>query len=69
MHDINIKTKQGQSIYSLLSEATIPIPYHWHDEDMTIFDKTIFGDIPELGYHDPSDQNEDGWTIAMILEF
>ena len=34
---------------------------------MTIFDKAYFGIIPELGDHKPEEQDEDGWTVAMIL--
>lgn len=36
---------------------------------MNIFDLACFGIIPEIGDHKPSEQNEDGWTVAMILSF
>lgn len=34
---------------------------------MSIFDQAIFRTIPKLWTHKPNEQNEDGWTIAMIL--
>ena len=26
----------------------LPVPYHWHDDDMTIFDKACFGEMPDI---------------------
>ena len=34
---------------------------------MTIFDKAYFGIIPDIKDHDSSEQDEDGWTVSMIL--
>ena len=45
----------------------MPIPYHWQDSDITIFDRACYGEIPQLGNHKSSEQNEDGLTVAMIL--
>ena len=36
---------------------------------MNIFDLACFGIIPEIGDHKPSEQNEDGWTVVMILAY
>ena len=38
MHDINLKNNRYNSIKSNLLDCNLPIPYHWHDDDMTIFD-------------------------------
>ena len=38
MHDINLKNSRYNSIKSKLLDYNLPIPYHWHDNDMTIFD-------------------------------
>ena len=47
---------------------SLPVPKHWKDNDMTIFDKACFGIIPLDNIEHKSDkQNEDGYTIAMIL--
>ena len=34
---------------------------------MNIFDQACFGIIPKLDEHKPEEQDEDGFTIAMIL--
>ena len=34
---------------------------------MTIFDKAYFGIIPEIGKHASDEQDENGWTVAMLL--
>ena len=34
---------------------------------MTIFDRACYGEIPDIAEHKSDEQNEDGWTIAMIL--
>ena len=36
---------------SLLLESYLPIPHHWHDDDMTIFDKACYGEIPNIEGH------------------
>ena len=67
MHNVNIKNKKGESIRSLLHKNMLPVPHHWNNDDMTIFDRACYGVIPELGNHKPDERNEDGQTIAMIL--
>ena len=34
---------------------------------MTTFDQACFGEIPDITGHKSEEQDEDGWTIAMIL--
>ena len=29
----------------------LPVPYHWDDDDMTIFDRACFGEIPDIKGH------------------
>ena len=60
MHDVNMKNSYDMSIRSLLLENNLPVPHHWHDNDMTIFDKACYGIIPKLGNHKPDETNEDG---------
>ena len=39
MHSYDIQNKDGKTLKDLMSKNTMPIPYHWEDnEDMTIFD-------------------------------
>ena len=51
MHDIDMDSYFVRSIKTSLISAHLPIPYHWHDNDMTIFDQACYGEIPELGSH------------------
>lgn len=34
---------------------------------MRQFELASFGEIPELGDHKPEEQDENGWTVAMVL--
>ena len=34
---------------------------------MTIFDQACYRIIPDITGHNPEEQNEDGFTVAMIL--
>ena len=34
---------------------------------MSIFDKAYFGIIPEIDGHQPEEQNEQRFTVAMLL--
>ena len=34
---------------------------------MTIFDKAYFGIIPNIEGHKPDEQDDEGYTVAMIL--
>ena len=38
MHDPNIENAHGNSLKYFFECKNFPIPYHWHDNDMTIFD-------------------------------
>ena len=38
MHDIDLKNSNDESIKTLLQAIHAPIPYHWNDNDMDIFD-------------------------------
>ena len=51
MHDINIKDNDNESIKFWLKYYTLPIPYHLNDNNMTIFDKACFGEIPDISGH------------------
>ena len=46
MHDINLKNRYGRSLEYYFKRGNIPIPYHWHQNDMDIFDKACYGEIP-----------------------
>ena len=48
MHDVNMKNAFEMSIKSLLLRNYLPVPHHWHDDDMTIFDKACYGIIPSI---------------------
>lgn len=55
MHDIDIKNDLRESIHSLLHKNFLPVPHHWKNNDMTIFDKACYGIVPELGNHKPNE--------------
>ena len=55
MHDINLENNEEESIKTNLSDYYLPVPYHWHDNDITIFDRAYYGEIPELGNHKPDE--------------
>ena len=38
MYNYDIKNKSGKTLKDYLKDNNLPIPYHWHDDDMTIFD-------------------------------
>ena len=59
MHDINMDSYFVRSIKTLLLWAKLPIPYHWHENDMTIFDQACFGEIPDITGHKSDEVNED----------
>ena len=29
----------------------LPIPHHWKDDEMTIFDKVCYGEMPNINGH------------------
>ena len=55
MHSYNIKDICNYSLKDYLHKEQLPIPYHWHDNDMDIFDKACYGEIPQLGNHKPDE--------------
>ena len=65
-HDSDMKDKSGNSIRYFSKEALLPIPKHWCDNEITIFDRACFGETIELGNHKPDETNEDGYTVAML---
>ena len=48
MHDINLKNNKGDTIKSNLQKHKLPVVNHWHDDDMTIFDKAYFKIVPDI---------------------
>ena len=46
MHSYEIKNKYDKTIKDYLKYHYIPVPYHWNNNDMTIFDKVCYGEIP-----------------------
>ena len=45
----------------------MPVPMHIKDEELSIFDKAIYLRIPNIEGHKSDEQNNDGFTVAMIL--
>ena len=60
MYDPKKHTQRSYSITKCLRRFYLPIPHHWKDREMTIFDKACYGEIPKLGKHKPDETNEDG---------
>ena len=46
MHNYDIKNVDGRTLKDYLEAYYLPVPYHWRDDDMTIFDKACYGEIP-----------------------
>ena len=40
---------------------------HVKNEELTIFDQACYGIIPNIEGHKPEEQDNEGFTIAMIL--
>ena len=38
MHDYNLKDSDNRSLKYHLKNNNLLVPYHWYDNDMTIFD-------------------------------
>ena len=38
MHDYNLRNNYGKNIKDYLEKNYLPIPYHWKEKDMDIFD-------------------------------
>ena len=55
LYDVNLKNEYNNSLKSYLQDNQLPVPYHWHDNDMDIFDKACYGEIPQLGNHKPDE--------------
>ena len=60
MHSYDIKLCENETLKYYLHSYSLPVPRHWNDDDMTIFDKACFGIIPELGNHKSDERNEEG---------
>ena len=54
MHNYDTKSNYDR-LKTALECNNLPVPYHWHDDDMTIFDKACYGEIPELDDHKPDE--------------
>lgn len=55
MHSYDIKDCFSYNINDYLEKRGFPTPYHWHDDDITIFDQAIFGEIPDINGHSPDE--------------
>ena len=52
----------------VLKDNYLPVPHYWDDiTKRSIFDWACFGVIPDIEGHKSDEQNEDGFTVAMIL--
>ena len=68
MHNYDIKNKDGKTLKDLMIEKYMPAPNHYQNiNEMSIFDKAYFRIVPDINGHKADEQNEDGWTVAMIL--
>ena len=48
MYNYNIKNLFGKTLKDYLIENKLPIPERWKDDGVTIFDKLIFNEIPDI---------------------
>ena len=48
MYSENIKDLTNRSIEDYLQGYYLPIPHHWKNNDMTVFDRACFGEIPNI---------------------
>ena len=55
MHNYNIKNVDGKTLKDYLKEYNLPIPRHWHEDDMTPFDRLMFNEIPDITGHKPDE--------------
>ena len=46
MHNYNIIDNNNKTLKYYLENNQLPVPYHWNNNDMTIFDKTCYEEIP-----------------------
>ena len=51
MHNYYIRDHYSNTLNYYLEKYNLPISYHWNDNDMTIFDKACFGEIPDITGH------------------
>ena len=66
MHYYDIKNKENKTLKDYLEISKLLVPHHWKDNNMSIFDKAIFGIYSKLDGHKPDERNEDGYTVAAI---
>ena len=50
MHNYDTKNNYDGLKISL-RRNNLPVPYQWNDDDMTIFDKACFGEMPDIKGH------------------
>ena len=55
MYNQIVKNKYNRTIKDYLLNNKLPVPYHWHENDMDIFDKACYGELPQLGNHKPDE--------------
>ena len=48
MHSLNIKNKYDKSLKNYLIDNNLPIPQHWKDNKMNIFDQACFKIVPNV---------------------
>ena len=46
MHNYIISDYVYYTLKKYLEINLLPVPYHWSDNDMTIFDKVCYGETP-----------------------
>ena len=51
IHSYDIKDGYNRTLKDYLEDNYLPIPKHWNNDDMTIFDKACFGIIPDIERH------------------
>ena len=57
MHNYYIMDNYKQTLKDYLEQYYLPVPYHWGDNNMNIFDEACYGIIPELGNNKPDERN------------
>ena len=55
MHNYIISDYVYYTLKEYLEINLLPVPYHCNDNDMTIFDRACYGEIPELEKYKPEE--------------
>ena len=68
MHNYNIKNKDDKTLKDILKENNLPVPLKWkYNKIYEKFNQACFRIIPTKDNCNAIMQNDDGFTIAMIL--